>query len=181
MMLRRLGGKRLLNQLLNDKAFYWTAPATPAPATQSMLKTVLTPPFFPCQQPQWCKRLNYESSSAIFVLLPNFMLSNMLRIRSALETTGSFQYYASLLQMIQQNLRKSQKTIWKKFHSIFFFYLRTENIYFLLKYPSVFYGSGSFQIIWKVCKQSRNFEKSLKRLFEKIPKKLYNLDFLTFY
>ena len=55
MMLWRLGGNRSLNQLMNDEAVYRTAPATPSCVKNSLDTSI----FFPCQQPQWCKRLNY--------------------------------------------------------------------------------------------------------------------------
>ena len=68
-------------------------------ATRDLLKTVLTPQFFPINNPSGVKGLTTSLQMPSF-LLPNFMLSDMLKIRSALKTTGSFQYFASLLQMI---------------------------------------------------------------------------------
>ena len=45
------------------------------------------------------------------------------------------------------------------------------------KINHVFDGSGSFQIIWKVCKQSNNFEESLKDSLKRFPLYLYSKNY----
>ena len=64
-------------------------------------------------------------------------------------------------------LKKAWKDQLKRFSKTPKFFIGTDSLdFFLQSCPKnicqVFYGYGRFQIIWKVCKKSENFEESLQ-------------------
>ena len=72
-------------------------------------------------------------------------------------------------------LKKAWKDRLKRFLKTTKFLIGTDWLDFFVQscpkyFSGFFYGYGSLQIIWKICKQSGSFEESLKHSYKRFPK-----------